>query len=319
MTLLQLYYLLALDKHRHFRVAAEHCHVTQPTLSTQMQKLEEELGVLLFDRTVHPVEPTRIGRQVIAQARQVLAEAERLGQLVQEAAGEMEGELRVGILSTLAPYLLPLLIAPFAQRYPGVALIFEEHPAEQIAALIRRDLLDAGLVATTVTESGIAEVALFKEPFVGYVAPGHRLYGQKTLRPEDLHRDDLWLMSAGHCFRTQTLDLLRGAAPGISEQNVVEFESGNLETLQRLVDRGHGMTLLPLLAVQVEGSHAPESVRPFRNPSPGRTVRLIHARTLVKRRPIEALAGEIVAAVRPILPADAILYSGAADRPATGG
>ena len=310
MTLLQFTYLLALDKHRHFRRAAESCFVTQPTLSTQVQKLEEELGVILFDRTAHPIMPTRIGRQVIAQARVVMAEAEHLEQLVQEAAGEMEGELRVGVLSTLAPYLLPLVIARFAHHYPGVALVFEERPAGEIAEHIRRDLLDAGLVATAVAERGIAEVPLFEEPLVGYVAPGHRLYRRKTIRPEDLHGDDLWLMSPGHCFRDQTLDLLRGSAPGASEQNVVEFASGNLETLQRLVDRGHGMTLLPLLAVQVEGSHAPESVRPFRSPMPSRTVRLIHAETLVKRRPIEALAAEIVAAVAPILPAGSILYDG---------
>ncbi|MEP0547696.1 MAG: LysR substrate-binding domain-containing protein [Rhodothermales bacterium] len=312
MTLLQLTYLLALDKHRHFRRAAESCFVTQPTLSTQIQKFEEELGVVLFDRTAHPIMPTRIGRQVVAQARSVVAEAERLEQLVQEAAGEMEGELRVGILSTLAPYLLPLVIAPFSRRYPGVALVFEELPADRIAAHIRRDLLDAGLVATAVTERGIAEVPLFEEPLVGYVAPGHRLYQRKTLRTEDLHRDDLWLMSPGNCFRDQTLELLRGSAqaepPDAAEQNVVEFASGNLETLQRLVDRGHGMTLLPLLAVQVEGSHAPESVRPFQSPAPSRTVRLVHAETLVKRRPIEALAAEIVEAVAPILPEGSILY-----------
>lgn len=313
MTLLQLSYLLALDKHRHFRIAAEHCHVTQPTLSTQLQKLEEELGVLLFDRSVHPIEPTRIGRQVVAQARHVVAEAERLGQLVQEAAGEMEGELRVGILSTLAPYLLPLIIAPFSRRFPGISLVFEEHPAEHIAALIRRDLLDAGLVATSVPGGGIAEVPLFEEPFVGYVAPGHRLYRQHEIKPRDLHRDDLWLMSPGHCFRSQTLALLQGETLTTTGQNVVEFESGNLETLQRLVDRGHGMTLLPLLAVQVEGSHAPESVRTFASPPPSRRVRLIHARSLVKRRPIEALAAEIVTAVRPILPAEALLYGIARD------
>ena len=308
MTLLQLTYLLALDKHRHFRLAAESCFVTQPTLSTQIQNLEAELGVTLFDREAHPVKPTRIGRRVIEQARAVLAETERLEQLVQEAAGEMTGELRVGILPTLAPYLLPLVIAPFARCYPGVALTFEELPAPAIADHIRRDLLDAGLVATDAVGRGIAEVPLFEEPLVGYVAPDHRLYDRATIRPADLHRDDLWLMSEGHCFRDQTLALLQGQAPGASEQNVVEFASGNLETLQRLVDRGHGMTLLPLLAVQVEGSHAPESVRPFAPPSPVRTVRLLHAQPLVKRRPVEALAAEIAAAVAPILPEGAVLY-----------
>ena len=118
MTLLQLTYILALDRHRHFRLAAEACHVTQPSLSMQIQKLEEEIGVILFDRTVRPVTPTEVGKQVISQARAVMADVERLQKITQEATGEMAGELRVGILSTVSPYLLPLVIAPFSRRYP---------------------------------------------------------------------------------------------------------------------------------------------------------------------------------------------------------
>lgn len=308
MTLLQLTYIAALDRHGHFRLAAESCHVTQPTLSEQVRKLEEELGAVLFDRDTRPVTPTTIGRQVVAHARLVLAEAERLREVVREQTGEIDGELRVGLLSTLAPYLLPLVIAPFSERYPEVALSFEELRAEQIVEHVRRDLLDVGLIATPTSARGVVAVPLFEEPFVGYVARGHRLYEQETIGTEDLSPEDVWLMREGHCFRAQAERLLESGATGGPDRKAVQFESGNLETLQRLVDRGHGMTLLPGLAVQGEGSHAPESVRPFRAPAPRRTVRLVYASALVKRRLVQAFAAEVTRVVAPVLPEGAVLH-----------
>lgn len=303
MTFLQLKYLLALDRHRHFTVAAESCHVTQPSLSMQLRNLEDELGVTLFDRNARPIAPTRIGRKVIAQARIALAEVERVHGVIQETTGDMSGELRIGILSTISPYLLPLVIAPFSRRYPRVSLVFEEHRATKIVELIQRDLLDGGLIATQVTARGIVDEPLFDEPFVGYVSPGHRLYDLGTIRREDLHRDDLWLMSEGHCYRDQTLQLLQEAPPENPDQKAVQFESGNLETLQRLVDRGYGMTLLPWLAVQGEGSHAPESVRPFHPPEPTRSVRLVYAEVFVKQQLVRAFAAVVREAVAAVLPA----------------
>ncbi len=307
MTLLQLTYAVALDRHGHFGRAAEACHVTQPALSAGVQKLEADLGVVLFDRVARPVVPTAVGRAVVAQARHVLAEAERLEDLVSEATGELAGELRVGILSTLAPYLIPLVIAPFARRYPRVELVFEELVGDAIIDHVRRDLLDAGLVATPPPARGVEELLLFEEPLVGYVAPGHRLYGRDEIAVADLSADDVWTMREGHCFRDQTLALLAQGA-GRPDAKAIEFESGNLETLQRIVDRGFGMTLLPWLAVQGEGSHAPESVRPFRAPAPARTVRLVFATTLVRRQLVRAFAAEVARAVAPALPPGAVLH-----------
>ncbi len=307
LTLTQLTYIVALDKHRNFSLAAEACHVTQPTLSMQVQKLEEELGLILFDRSERPIAPTKIGARVIAQARNVLAEVERLSAIAEQATGEMKGVLRVGIISTLAPYLLPLVITPFAERYPRISLVFEEHVAEKITEYLRRDLLDVGLVATPVPESGIIEEPLFTEPFVGYVSRSHRLYAKKRITIDDLRPDQVWLMPEGHCFRDQvTLSLYGGSAPEWSER-AVQFESGNLETLQRLVDRGYGMTVLPWLAVQGEGSSAPDQVREFEGETPGRTVRLIYAKALVKRHLVEAFARETLKSVAPVLPNGSIL------------
>ena len=302
MTLLQLEYLLALDRHRHFRIAAESCHVTQPSLSMQIQKLEEELGVMLIDRNVRPIAPTEVGSEVIAQARIALAEADRIRAIVQQTTGDMSGELRIGILSTISPYLLPLVIAPFSRRYPKVSLVFEEQRAEKIVEFVQRDLLDAGLIASPPAARGIVDEPLFEEPFVGYASQSHRLYDRKSIRREDLHGDDLWLMSEGHCFRQQTLDLLEEGSTKHPDQKAVQFESGNLETLQRLVDRGYGMTLLPWLAVQGEGSHAPESVRPFEAPAPTRTVRLVYAEVFVKKQLLRVFAETVREAVDAVLP-----------------
>ncbi len=309
MTLLQLEYILALDKYRHFRRAAESCHVAQPSLSAQVQKLEEELGVILFDRSSRPIVPTEIGRQVLAHARLVLGEVERLEALVQETTGEMAGELRVGILSTVAPYLLPIVIANFSQRYPDVMLNFQEMRAEDIVEAIRRDVLDAGLVASDVATTDVVEVLLFVEPLVGYVSRDHPLFDQPKLRVEDLNPGDLWVMSRGHCFRDLVVDLLTRRTSDGGTPGGIKFESGNLETLQRLVDRGHGMTLLPWLAVTGEGSHAPESVRHFEGDEPSRTLRVIYSRVLAKKHLVRALTNEIVAAVRPFLPEGSLLVS----------
>jgi LysR family transcriptional regulator, hydrogen peroxide-inducible genes activator len=308
LTLVQLSYIVALDRHRHFSQAAAACHVTQPTLSMQIQKLEEELGVILFDRSARPITPTQIGGRIIAQARVVLADAERLSAIIQEVTGEMKGELRIGIISTLAPYLLPLVIEPFARLYPRVSLIFEELLPEKIADYVKRDLLDGGLIASDVSDKGIVEVSLFKEPFVAYISRGHELYARPHVRAEDFHLNQVWLMREGHSFRDQVVQTLLGTGTSGAEEKAIQFESDNLETLQRLVDRGYGVTLLPWLAVQGEGSSAPDQVREFAGAVPSRTVKLVYAKILAKRHMVEAFATEVMKAVAPVLPDKFLLH-----------
>ncbi len=299
MTILQLEYLVALDTYRHFGRAADACHVSQPSLSAQIQKLEERLGVILFDRSARPIVPTALGEQVIAHARIVLAEAARLEAVVQEATGEMSGELRIGILGTIAPYLLPIIVQEYARRFPNVELTFDELRFDEIIERIRRDILDAGIVATSYEAPDIIEKPLYEEPLVGYVAVGHRLYHQERILPDELDPSDLWLMSPGHCFREQVLQLL---PPHERQRGGASFESGNLETLQRLVDRGKGMTLLPWLAVTGEGSHSPQSVRLFDDPVPVRTIRMVYSRISLKKHLIRGLRQTVVTAVEPYLP-----------------
>jgi LysR family transcriptional regulator, hydrogen peroxide-inducible genes activator len=307
MTLFQLEYIVALEKYRHFRLAAEACHVTQPSLSTQVQKLEEELGVILFDRSARPVTPTPLGQEIVAHARLILGEVAQLEARVQEVTGVMAGELRVGILSTVAPYLIPIVIAGFSRRYPNVTLAFEELLAEEIFDHVRRDLLDAGITAAESTATDMVDVPLFREPLVAYLSRQHPLLKKKTLRPSDLQLDDLWLMGKGHCFRETVLNLVESDVTRSAGQAGIKFESGNLETLQRLVDRGHGMTILPWLAVTGEGSHEPASVRPFVRPAPFRNIHLVYPRILLKKHLVRALIEEISRSTDSYLPEGSLL------------
>jgi LysR family hydrogen peroxide-inducible transcriptional activator len=288
LTLTQLAYAAALDTHRHFERAAAACNVTQPTLSMQIQKLESALGVLLFDRSRSPVIPTDVGVEIVAQARVVLREAARLGELSRAASGAITGELRLAVIPTLAPYLLPRVLETLAVRHPQLELVVEERVTESVLEGLRDDTLDAGLIATDVDAPDIVQHRLFREPFVGYVSSGHRLAGRSRLSVDDLSLADLWLLSEGHCLRTQVVTLCqqrrrRGSAARPQDNSctrAARFESGNLETLKRLVERGNGMTLLPALAVADLATAAQRRlVIPFSQPAPSRDVGVARRRT----------------------------------------
>lgn len=298
MTTTQLRYLLALDTHRHFGRAAAQCFVSQPTLSAQVQKLEEELGVLLFDRSRKPLAPTDLGRRVIAQARVALAEFDRIAALVEEAAEVLAGELRLGVIPTLAPYLLPLVAGPFAEHHPAVTVHVRELRTEELLDELAADRLDAGLIATEETRPGLASTPLFEEPFVAYVGRAHPLWAAEAVAPEDLPGEDLWLLAEGHCFREQVLQVCRRAS---SASGPLRFESGSLETLRMLVDERGGATLLPLLAVRTLSEAERASVRPFTAPAPQRTVRLVQGRTYLRRALIQAFERTVREAAAPVL------------------
>ncbi len=300
MTLAQMEYLDALDTHRHFGDAAAACDIAQPTLSGQLRRLEDELDVQLIDRSHQPVVPTATGERVIKQAREVLAARDRLQSVAAEAQDRVTGTLRLGLLPTLSPYLLPLLLPSMEEAYPEATLELREWPTAQLLEALHSDTLDAALIATDEADPSLHERPLFTEPFVGYVAPSHRLADRETLVPSDLSIDDLWLLSEGHCFRDQVLNVC-GTTP-TATLGTAQFESGSLETLVRLVRHSGGMTLLPAMATH----HMPADekrtfVIPFANPSPtsdkhtsdtprrdtpSRTVRLVgrrrHKRSLLK-------------------------------------
>lgn len=298
MTLTQLSYVVAVDRYRHFATAAEKSYVTQPTLSMQIHKLEDELGITIFDRSKSPVVPTEIGEKIIEEAKQILKQSKHIEDIAHLAEDELKGTFRVGIIPTIAPYLLPLFLRSFTEKYPGVRLIFEELVTNELLSLLDQDHLDVGIIATPVEQGHIFEEELYYEPFLGYVSQDHELAKKDKLTIDDLDITNLWLLNEGHCFRDQTVKLCKKQRKDLLDNSNIEFESGNLETLKQLVEQDFGMTLLPFLAKnQIDEQCAKAHLRYFEDPVPRRKIRIIYGREYLKKNIIEAFKEEILNAV----------------------
>jgi LysR family transcriptional regulator, hydrogen peroxide-inducible genes activator len=297
-TLTQLSYVTAVAQTRNFGLAAKSCFISQPTLSMQIQKLEDDLGVTLFDRSKKPVEPTAIGRKIIEQAQVVLQEAKRIEELIKDEKGEISGEFRLGIIPTLAPYLLPLFLEKFTTNYPAVNLIVEEMQTQKIIKMLKEDKIDAGILVTPLNHKGIVEWPIFNDPFLAYLAPRHPLLSLSQVSDKDLSLDDIWLLNEGHCFRDQAIEICKRVKGKGTKNKNLTFESGNLETLKRLVDQNFGYTLLPSLAILgMSASEQKKKVRFFKSPAPIREVSVVYSRNYLKKSIIEALHKEVVSAL----------------------
>lgn len=296
MTLIQLKYVVAVDNLRHFAEAAEYCHVTQPTLSMQLHKLEQELGIKLFDRSKQPVIPTENGKEVIAQARKILAEADVLQNIVDGRHGGHSGELKVGIIPTLAPYLLPLFVQSFTQKYPKVKLTVHEMTTEAIITRLREGRLDVAILVTPLNQKGISEQVLFYEKLMAYVSRKNSLYKKQYLLSKDIDPRKLWLLEEGHCFRSQIMNLCELQKAG-REGSLFEYEAGSIETLRRLVELNDGITILPELATMDLHSSQLQLLRQFKHPTPMREVSLVVHRDFVKKKLVEIFKKEIIASI----------------------
>ena len=282
MTLTQLSYIVAVDKYRHFATAAEKSFVTQPTLSMQIQKMEDMMGVTIFDRSKTPVIPTEIGEKIIAQAKIILKESKQLTDIANFTESKLKGTFKVGIIPTIAPYLVPLFLRSFIKKHPSVELIFEELLTQEVLEKLGNDQLDAAIIATPVEKSFIYVEDLFVEPFVGYLSHSHPLADKQKLTVDDLDRSNIWLLNEGHCFRDQAVKLCKDEDK--SKHTAIEFKSGNLETLKRLVEQNFGMTLLPWTAVQEHDECCVNAViKEFESPVPSRKVRLAYGRKHLKQ------------------------------------
>ncbi|HRN79194.1 MAG TPA: LysR substrate-binding domain-containing protein [Ferruginibacter sp.] len=291
MTLTQLEYIVALDTHRQFVEAAEQCFVTQPTLSMQVQKLEDALGVKIFDRTRHPIVPTPIGEKIIAQARVILREAKHVEQIILEQKNIMSGEIRIGIIPTLSPYLLPPLFKNMQERYPEVQLNVRETITEELIQEIKNNRLDCGIVVTPLNDPLIREEVLFYEELFAYVSPRNELHDKKYVLPAEIDPKKLWLLEEGHCFRSQVLNLCE-----LRKQSdlQVRYETGNIETLRRMVDKSDGITLLPELAVLELSKMQMKSVRTLKEPTPTREVSLVMHRDYFQTQLLKSLKTEVI-------------------------
>ncbi len=287
MNLQQLEYLIAVDHYRHFAKAAESCHVTQPTLSMMIQKLEDELGLKIFDRSRQPVCPTDAGVEIINQAKVILKESDRLVEMAKTARNFIGGELRVGVIPTIAPYLLPLFIQSFHEKYPEVQLKISELITEQIMEKLDYDELDAGILVPPEKEKGIIEIPLYTEAFVVY---SPKEFEKEFLLAEDINVNELLLLEEGHCFRSQ---ILKFCELRKTHKNTIEYTSGSLETLRNLADRHLGITILPELATLNFNLDQLKKTKQFAKPRPVRKVSLVMKRGYVKRRLIDLFVEEI--------------------------
>jgi LysR family hydrogen peroxide-inducible transcriptional activator len=295
MTLVQLEYIVAVDTYRSFVGAAEKCFVTQPTLSMQVQKLEEMLNVKIFDRSKQPVIPTEIGSQIIEQARIVLQESQKIKEIISDQQQEVTGELKVGIIPTVAPYLLPKVIAAMMEKYPDLKLDIWEYTTEDIIHHLKTGVLDCGIMATPLGDNSLEELPLYYENFVTYISKVSKLYKKKTIDADDLESENIWLLNEGHCMRSQVLNICRS-----TKQNRLQgltYNTGSVETLIRMVDVNNGATLLPELALEELSSKQLSKVRHFKAPEPVREISLATHKNFIKKRMLNALKEEILAVI----------------------
>src|ERR1700749_3321714 len=293
MTITQLEYIVAVDTYRSFVIDAEKCFVTQPTLSMQVQKLEDTLGVTLFDRSKKPVTPTEIGIEIIEQARILLAESEKIREIISDRQREVSGELKVGIIPTVSPYILPKILRGFIEKYPQVKLIVWEQTTEQIIQQLKLGMIDCGILSTPLHESTLIEIPVFYENFVAYVSKNSKLSKVKNVVPDDIDMEEIWILNEGHCMREQVLNICqrRKATQGFKH---FEYNTGSVETLKRMVDQNSGATILPELALSDLNDKQLDRVRYFKSPEPARERSIVIQRNFLKRRMIEALKTEIL-------------------------
>ncbi|MDW7694645.1 hydrogen peroxide-inducible genes activator [Flammeovirgaceae bacterium SG7u.111] len=290
-TLVQLEYVVAVDTHRHFATAAKSCFVTQPTLSMQVKKMEDLLGVTIFDRSRQPVIPTDVGREIIDQARITIRNARKLNEIVKSHDEELSGELKIGILPTIAPYLLPRLINSFVKKHPKVSLKVKEIIAEEIVGELKKDLLDAGVMATPFYDNEILERSLFYEEIMVYTNPKHPLFKSDEVEAEQLLQPDLWLISDEHCFHSQTVKLCN--YDSLHNGSSFSYQGSSLETLRKMVDTQGGFTLLPELAAAEVPEHQQNRIKHFDGEVPLREISLVTVRNLAKGRLLHALGHHI--------------------------
>jgi LysR family hydrogen peroxide-inducible transcriptional activator len=295
MTLVQLEYIVALDTYRSFGVAAEKCFVTQPTMSMQVQKLEDELGVKLFDRSKQPITPTEIGIEILEQSRNILKESYKLKELISNQKSIVSGELRIGIIPTMAPYLMPKVISAFMVKYPDVQLVIWEYMTDQIIHELKNGLLDCGILSTPLEDKSLQESPLFYESFVAYLSKSSPLINKKNLQASDINLDDLWLLNEGHCMRNQILNICKRKKS--DDLKPFEYNTDNVETLKRMVEMNNGITLLPELSISDFSVKQLDRVRYFKSPEPTREISIVTHRNYLKRKLILALEKEILDAI----------------------
>ena len=290
MTLQQLEYILAVNQFRHFAKAAEYCRVTQPTLSAMIQKLEEELDTRIFDRSQQPVCPTPVGIHIIEQAQNILVQANRIKNIIEEEKHSLTGTFKLGILPTVAPYLLPRFFPQLMKKYPDLDIRVVEMKTNDIKKALQTGEIDAGIVASLAGMEELQQTPLFYEQFFAYVSREDALFNNEVIRTSDLNGEQLWVLDEGHCFRDQ---LVRFCQMKSARASQLAYHLGSMETFMRMVESGKGVTFIPELAVLQLGDAQKELVRSFAIPCPTRQVVLLTNKNFIRHTLLEVLVKEI--------------------------
>lgn len=288
MTIQQLEYITALDTYRHYVTAAEKCFVTQPTITLQVKKLEDEVGIQIFDRSKTPLKPTPMGKLIIAKARNVIMEMDQLKEMVNGERENLKGTFKIGVIPTVSPYLIPQFLGGFMQKYPDTHLDIEEMRSEEITEAIKKNKIDIGILVTPINENSIREISLYNEPFLYY---GTDVENKNSVSQKEIENTKgLWLLSSGHCFGKQVLNICNYR----EKENKVHFRSGSIETLMKMVDEYGGFTLIPeLVSLQTNSANTLS----FTDPQPIREVSIVVHKGFVKESLINAIRKEILAIV----------------------
>ena len=294
MTITQLKYTLAVSEYGNFTTASEKCFVTQPTLSMQVQKLEEELGVTIFNRSTKPLQVTDVGEKVLFQARKIVEESSRMNDVISEEKGIIGGTLKVGIIPTVSSTILPLFLNIFIKKHKNVELKIEEYNTDTLSKKLEDHTIDCAIAATPLNNPKIIERPLFYEPFVAYVPEHHFLSGNKSLEIDDLSNSDLLILEDGHCFRNQVLNLC--SIDDVNKQ--YELKSGSFETLINLSNNGPWMTIIPYLHSNNLSSNNIQNIIPFDDPAPAREISMIYSKSQLKLPVINALMDTISSVIR---------------------
>ena len=294
-SLIQLEYIIALDTYKSFSVAADKCFVTQPTLSMQVKKMENDLGIIIFDRTAQPIESTKIGREIIDQARIILSESKKIQEIIQANNNTLKGELRIGIIPSLAPYLLPLFIGSFAKKNPDIKVIVKEFLSEEIAENLKKEIIDIGILVTPLLEKDLNEQPVFYEKILVYCNENHPFAKLEEISIQQIANEKIWLLTHGHCFRNQVINLCKMKKQG--NNLPFTYESASIETLIKLTDIEGGLTLIPELALTDLTSAKKKQAKTIKNLSPIREVSLVTSKVFIKKRMQELLLEEILSSL----------------------
>lgn len=283
MTLTQIEYIVAVERNGSFVIAAEKCFVTQPTLSMQIQKLEEELGIKIFDRNHHPILPTDMGKRILEQAKKVLYERNIIDELILSQKDELIGNLNVAIIPTVAPSILPNTLKSLVKKYPKLDITISEMNTENIIKQLKEGELDFGILSTPLYEKSLKETVLYYEPYVIYASKNHKLLNKKNITPEDLDVNEIWSLGDEHCMRFQVINLC-GKQKFVGAQNPFTYYSGSILSLINMVDVNGGYTILPELALSIFPEAIMKQVRTFNDPIPVREISLVTNKYFTKNK-----------------------------------